>query len=112
MNDAGTQGVVTDQQVSDQIDVLNAAFAGEEIQFYLLLTTRNNNTTWFNDGGGYFNSLAVTPATVLNIYSNSAGGALGYVPFLPNTNPSGVGTAADRVVILWSSVPRRVDRRL
>jgi hypothetical protein len=40
----------------------------------------------------------------LNIYTNTASNALGYVPFLPmDSGGALVGTAADRVVNLWSA---------
>ncbi len=66
--------------------------------------TLSSNDAWFNDQGNYFNTLAWDPDRYLNIYTNSAAGALGYVPFLPQE--PGVGTNGDRVVLLWSSVGR------
>ena len=125
MNDAGTQGVISDEMVQSQIDILNEDFlaiAGSNgepgtytaIQFALATEdpegmpttgiTRSNNTTWFNDGGSYWNSLAWDPNRFLNIYTNEASGNLGYVPFLPaDAGGSLVGTAGDRVVVLWDS---------
>ena len=128
MNDAGTQGVISDELVQSQIDILNEDFQalagsnGENgvnslIEFYLATEdpdgdptngiTRSNNTTWFNDGGAYWNTLAWDPNRYLNIYTNSASGALGYVPFLPaDGNGTFVGGASDRVVVLWNSFGR------
>jgi hypothetical protein len=63
--------------------------------------TYSNNDTWFNDGGSYWNSLAWNPDRYLNIYTNTASGALGYVPFLPQEG--NVGGNEDRVVVLWST---------
>src|SRR5262249_16443907 len=44
------------------------------------------------------------PAEYLNFYTNSASGALGYVPQLPQGGI--VGQNSDRVVILWSAFGR------
>ncbi len=125
MNDACGQGAMTDANVQGQIDILNEDFIaimgsnGEdgnnsEIYFELATTdpggapttgiTRNCNTSWFNDGGNYFNTLAWDPNRYLNIYSNQASGALGYVPFLPaDAGGTLVGGNSDRVVILHST---------
>jgi hypothetical protein len=124
MNTNG-QGVISDALVQSQIDILNEDFlalAGtngangtfSNIQFYLADRdpsgnpttgiTRSTNNTWFSDGGSYWTTLAWDPNRYLNIYTNTAGGALGYVPNLPQGGL--VGSLADRVVILWSSFGR------
>jgi len=82
-----------------------------QIEFYLAETdpsgnptngiTYSNNTNWYNDGGSYYNSLAWDTNRYLNIYTNTASGALGYVPWLPQEGS--VGSSADRVVVLWES---------
>jgi hypothetical protein len=65
------------------------------------------NNTWFADGGSYWNTLAWDPTRYINIYSNNASGNLGYVPFLPaDGGGSLVGTAQDRVVVLWDTIGR------
>lgn len=119
----GTTGHIPESQINNQIDVLNEDFLaipgsngapGTDIQieFYLATTdpdgqpttgiTYSNNDTWYNDSGQYYNTLAWDPHRYLNIYTNTASGALGYVPFLPqNGSP---GSKADRVVVLWSTV--------
>jgi hypothetical protein len=123
MNNAGTQGVISNALVDTQIQIINEDFQaimgslgenGTNVQFRFVLAsedpdgnptdgiTRSMNTTWFNDGGAYWNTLAWDPTRYINIYTNTASGNLGYVPFLP-ADGAGVGTAADRVVILWSS---------
>ncbi len=120
-------GDMPDSRVTSQIDILNEDFlalAGTngangndaQIEFYLATEdpagnptngiTRTTNNTWFNDGGTYYNTLAWDPDRYLNIYTNSASGALGYVPFLPQTNPGGIGSNADRVVCLYSAFGR------
>jgi hypothetical protein len=118
----GGAGNITDAKVATQIAILNQDFRAiggtnggngfdSAIEFYLATEdpsgmptngiTRSANTTWFNDSGGYYNTLNWDPNRYLNIYTNKASGALGYVPFLPQTgNP---GAANDRVVVLWSS---------
>jgi len=119
-------GNVSPALVQSQIDILNEDFralpgtpgsAGIDsgIQFVLATEdpagnpttgiTYSNNNTWFNDGGNYWNSLAWDPDRYINIYTNSAGGFLGYVPGLPQ-NGGLVGSNADRVVVLWSSFGR------
>ncbi len=118
-------GSMTDARVQSQIDILNEDFqaiAGTngapgndgQIEFYLATEdpsgnptngiTRSTNNTWFNDGGGYFNTLAWDTNRYLNIYTNNGGGALGYVPDLPQGGIS--GSNADRVVILYSTFGR------
>lgn len=119
------QGQISDGLVESQIDVLNEDFraiAGSlgqngndaRIQFHLATEdplgnpttgiTRTTNNTWFNDSGAYFENLAWDPSRYLNIYTNLASGALGYVPDLPQSGL--VGSNADRVVILWSAFGR------
>ncbi len=121
MNTSG-QGAISDALVQSQIDILNEDFqaiAGtnggngtfSNFQFYLADRdpagnptngiTRSTNNTWFNDGGAYYNTLAWDTNRYLNFYTNQAGGALGYVPNLPQGGI--VGSNVDRVVILWST---------
>ncbi|MCB9844529.1 MAG: zinc metalloprotease [Phycisphaeraceae bacterium] len=119
------QGQISDALVQSQIDILNEDFLalpgtnGEpgtdvQIEFYLATEdpsgnptngiTRSTNSTWFNDGGSYWNSLAWDTNRYCNIYTNSASGALGYVPDLPQGGIA--GSNSDRIVILWSSFGR------
>ena len=122
IQNTGGAGNISDAQVANQIQILNEDFLalpgslGEpgtdcQIQFYLADRdpqgnptngiTRSTNNTWFNDGGSYWNTLAWDTSRYLNIYTNSASGALGYVPSLPQGGI--VGSNSDRVVVLWSS---------
>jgi Pregnancy-associated plasma protein-A len=125
---AGTTGVISDNMVHSQIEILNEDFLAlpdsngapgtyTGIRFYLATEdpsgnpttgiTRSANTTWFNDGGSYYNTLNWDPSRYLNIYTNNAGGNLGYVPALPaDGNGFIVGTPEDRVVILWNTFGR------
>jgi hypothetical protein len=121
-NSSGSLGDVSLAQVQSQIDVLNEDFlalAGSngadgtdiQIQFYLAEVdpngnatngvTYSNNTSWYNDSGSYWNSLAWDTNRYLNIYTNSAGGFLGYVPDLPQGGIA--GSNSDRVVVLWEA---------
>jgi len=118
-------GQISDALVHSQIDVLNEDFralAGTPgapgydvgIQFVLASTdpagnpttgiTRTVNDTWFADGGGYWNTLAWDTARYMNVYTNQAGGNLGYVPNLPQGGLA--GDPSDRIVILWSAFGR------
>jgi len=128
MDDSCTDGVISDAMVQSQIDILNEdylALAGSngangtdaQIQFALADEdpagqatsgiTRTCNSLWFNDNGSYWNTLAWDPHNYLNIYTNTASGFLGYVPFLPaDAGGSLVGRFDDRVVILWSAFGR------
>ncbi len=125
IQNSGGTGFLTAAQVESQIDILNEDFlalAGTpgqngsdvQIQFYLATEdpsgtpttgiTYSTNTTWFNDGGGYYNTLAWDTNIYLNMYSNTAGGFLGYVPDLPQGGIA--GSDADRVVIHYQSFGR------
>jgi hypothetical protein len=118
-------GNLSDARVTSQIEILNEDFqaiAGTnggpgtdvQIEFYLATEdpngnptngiTRSVNNTWFNDGGAYYNTLAWDTNRYLNIYTNSGGGALGYVPNLPQGGIA--GSNADRVVVLHSTFGR------
>lgn len=121
----GGSGNIPDSQIFNQLDIINEDFqaiAGTNgangnnamIQFVLATEdplgnpttgiTRSTNNTWFNDGGSYWNTLAWDTNRYINIYTNSASGNLGYVPNLPQGGI--VGSASDRVVILWNTVGR------
>lgn len=115
-------GNIPDSAVHSQIAILNEDFRaltgtlGENgndsaVYFKLAGITRTTNNTWFNDPNveppPYATALAVDPHNYMNLYSNSAGGNLGYVPFLPMDGGGAfVGTAGDRVVIYWESMGR------
>lgn len=128
MDSACAEGVVSDELVHSQIAILNEDFLAlpgtngalgtdARIRFELVTVdpdgqptsgiTRDCNTTWYNDGGDYWETLAWDPQRILNIYTNSAAGARGYVPFLPALGGgSMVGGNADRAVINWLAFGR------
>ncbi|MET0554296.1 MAG: M43 family zinc metalloprotease [Vicinamibacteria bacterium] len=120
MDSSCTQGAVSDETVQEQIAILKGDFRSlpgtngdpgidTRIQFELATVdpddnptngiTRSCNTSWYNDQGAYWDTLAWDPNRYVNLYTNTANGARGYVPFLPAVNPELVGTSADRVVI-------------
>jgi len=121
MNTSGT-GNLSDEMVESQIAILNEDFRtvptsnganGTNVRLHFVLAgiTRTMNDAWFNDGpdGGvwYYDTLAWDPNQYMNIYTNTAQGALGYVPFLPsNAGGSLVGQPFDRVVILYAAFGR------
>jgi hypothetical protein len=79
---------VTDIQIQDQIDVLNAAFLSQNFQFTLTSTDRTDNSEWSQHSYGSSeeiamkSSLAISPETTLNMYfCNIGGGILGYATF-------------------------------
>ncbi|MCB1056117.1 MAG: hypothetical protein KDD11_11505, partial [Acidobacteria bacterium] len=103
-DDSCTSGALTDEQVTSQIAILNEDFQAlpgtngasgidSGIRFVLATydpaglpttgITRTCNTAWYNDTGTYYDTLAWDPSRYLNIYTSSAGGSRGYVPFLP-----------------------------
>lgn len=118
----GVTGHISEAMVQSQILILSEDFqaiAGTNgangtdvrIEFVLASTdpggnptngiTYSNNTTWYNDGGSYWDSLAWDTSEYMNVYTNSAGGALGYVPNLPQGGIS--GSNSDRVVVYWEA---------
>lgn len=118
-------GFLSEADVQSQIDILNEDFLAlpgtngalgndAQIEFYRPTEdpdgnpsngiTYSTNNTWYNDGGGYYNTLAWDTNRYLNIYTNTASGALGYVPDLPQGGIA--GSNQDRVVILWSAFGR------
>lgn len=118
-NSAGTLGNLSAARIVDQINVLNRDFnnlsgttQNAKIRFQLATVNPQgqptpgyvyyNNDTWYNDGGNYWNTIAWNPQKYLNIYTNTAGGALGYVPALPSSGAI-VGTLSDRVVCYWEA---------
>jgi hypothetical protein len=120
MDDACVAGAFSDEMVASQVEILNEDFlaltgtpgangSDTQVRFELAALdpegaptsgiTRDCNTTWFNDGGDYWETLAWDPFLYLNLYTNTAGGARGYVPFLPAAPNAAVGSNSDRVVV-------------
>ena len=112
----GTTGALTDEQIDAQMTVLNLAYAGfygadaydTGFRFELVSVTRTDNATWFNAraGGDAERDMKKTlhegGFETLNIYTNLAGGYLGYAyyPGLPDSRQY-----LDGVVLHWATVP-------
>ena len=111
---SGNEGALTDLQIADQIDVINAAYGGNgsyttPYTFVLRETTTTNNPSWYTAGPGTVaeaqmkTALRSGDAGDLNIYASSPGGGLlGWATF-PNSyvdNPKN-----DGVVILNETMP-------
>ncbi len=117
MRNNGT-GDVSDALLASQIDILNEDFratagssngtpqngSDSRIQFVHAGTTRSTRNNWYNDSGTYYNTLAWDTNQYLNIYTNQAGGNLGYA-YVPNGGGV-VGNNFDRVVLNWRYVGR------
>ena len=113
-------GDVPTKWLHDQIDVLNAAFAGADpaatptsantpFRFSMIGVDRTTNASWFNSGIDSAEeremkaALHVGGANTLNFYVNNAGGVyLGWAtfPFWYASDPT-----QDGVVVLYSSLP-------
>jgi hypothetical protein len=98
-------GFVSDQDFMNQLARLNTDFANNtnaKITFTLAGITRTKNNSWYQDGGDYWNTLAWDVNQYLNIYTNTAGGNLGYA-YVPSGGGV-VGNTWDRVVLYWPAV--------
>jgi hypothetical protein len=105
----GTNGKVTSSQISQQMSVLNNAYAGSGLSFSLAATDTTVNRSWYNVGQGsraerqMKSALRRGGANALNIYTaNLGGGLLGWATF-PSSYSS--KPSMDGVVILDESVP-------
>jgi hypothetical protein len=105
----GSGGVVTSQQISDQMNVLNAAYAGSSFSFTLAAVTDVNHDPWFTAGPNTSAERSMKRilrqggSNALNIYTNNMGGGLlGWATF-PSSYPS--QPRMDGVVILYSTLP-------
>ncbi len=111
---SGSTGSVSSQQIANQITVLNNSYSGNTggpntlFSFQLAGTNTTNNSTWYNCTPGSAaetnmkNALHVGGANVLNIYTTSGGGYLGWATF--PWNYAGA-PAKDGVVIDYRSLP-------
>ncbi len=110
-----SQGNLTDQQIADQIDVLNAAYSGQTggaatpFVFTLAGITRTTNSTWFtrcdrsSTERQMKSALRRGGADTLNLYScNPAGGLLGWATF---PSDYAFDPTDDGVIVLYSTLP-------
>jgi len=107
-NSAG-QGFVPDQQISQQMAVLNGAFASSDFQFVLVGTDQTPNDAWYAATPGSVaekqmkTALHRGSADDLNLYTANIGqGLLGWATFPSSYSSS---PTMDGVVILTSSLP-------
>lgn len=101
-------GDISSQMISDQMNVLNAAYAQWNWSFNLISVDRTTNSTWYNgcygsSEGPMKNALHQGSADDLNVYTcNPSGGILGYATFPSSYNSS---PSSDGVVLLYASLP-------
>jgi hypothetical protein len=80
-------GEVSDAQIIEQLNVMNDAYAGTGLSFYLLSIDRTENRAWAKMITGTASeeeakmALAVDPAHTLNIYTGNPSRALGWSYF-------------------------------
>ena len=112
-------GVLSDEEIQISVDNANDFFranfgsvaqAGFDagIEFYLAEVdpqgnpttgiTRTENQSWYNNTGNYWESLSWDPQRYVNVYTNTAYGALGYVSGLP-AQTGFAGSIEDYVVM-------------
>lgn len=105
---AGGGGSVTDAQITNQLNVLNNAYAGTSFSFSLAGTDDTNNASWYTCSGGTCETqmkiaLRKGGSNTLNLYvNNMGGGLLGWATF-PSSYAS--QPSLDGVVVLYSSFP-------
>ena len=106
---SGGAGAPTATQMTNQMSVLNAAYAGLGFSFNVVSTDYSNNDAWYTAGHGTTaetqmkTALRKGSAQDLNVYyNNMGGGLLGWATF-----PSDYASKPimDGVVILSSSLP-------
>ena len=99
---------VTNTQITNQIAILNAAFASSSFSFSLISTDNTTNSSWYITTGGSSetamkNALRKGGSNALNLYLNNMGsGLLGWATF-PSSYAS--QPKMDGVVVLFSSLP-------
>jgi len=104
----GSGGVVTDNMIADQLDVLNDAFAGTSFTFTLASVDDSRNDAWYTSSGGTSERAMKTAlrkggSNALNIYTNNMGDdLLGWATFPSSYKKA---PAMDGVVLLYSTLP-------
>ncbi len=104
----GTGGAVSSSQISQQISILNNAYASSGFSYSLVSTDDTNNDGWYTSSGGTTETEMKTAlrkggSNTLNFYTNNMGGGLlGWATF-PSSYAS--QPKIDGVVVLFSSFP-------
>ncbi|MGA8977852.1 MAG: zinc metalloprotease [Pedococcus sp.] len=104
---SGSSGAVSSSQISQQLSVLNNAYASSGFSFTLAGTDTTNNSSWYNLSQGSSAERSMKTALRkgsmddLNIYTaNLSGGLLGWATF-----PKSSYDVMDGVVVLDRSLP-------
>ncbi|MCU1538077.1 MAG: Metalloprotease [Humibacillus sp.] len=104
---SGSAGTISPTKISNQINVLNAAYSGSGFSFVLAGTTTTNNASWYTVTPGSQAEKAMKSTLYqgtkadLNLYAANIGqGLLGWATF-----PAKRITAQDGVVLLNESLP-------
>ena len=81
-------GYIQENSINEQVNVLNDAFESSNISFTIHIINYIQNSNWYHndDQYTYKQQLAISPAQILNIYTTTAGGYLGYAYF-PTSYP-------------------------
>ncbi len=105
----GGTGMLSTQDIANQIDAMNIGYAPWGYQFFIASIDYTDSAAWFTMTPGSLaesaakSALVVSPETQLNIYTaNPGGGLLGWAtfPWSLQSDPTD-----DGVVILYSSLP-------
>lgn len=107
----GVEGRVSERMISDQIAVLNDAYATRGFRFEMARSVAGNpnpdytdNAAWFNDDEiAYKTALKEGSGDDLNIYTTSGGGYLGYA-YYPSIVGSGYDVL-DGLVLAYGTLP-------
>jgi hypothetical protein len=104
----GSGGAVTNGQINQQLQILNAAYAASGFTFSLQSVDHTNDSAWYTCTGGSCETAMKTAlhqggSNALNVYvNNMGGGLLGWATF-PWQYAS--APAMDGIVVLYSSFP-------
>ncbi|KAB2571059.1 Peptidase M43 pregnancy-associated plasma-A [Lasiodiplodia theobromae] len=103
------QGNVSEQQLADQLEVLNAQYAPYGVSFNLVGTTRTVNSGWAGDSNelAMKRSLRKGDYKTMNVYFQRSlqQNALGYAYFPDNVSEGTQDFYLDGVSVMASSVP-------
>ena len=120
-------GDIPEALIKSQMEILNEDFSalagtpgamGTAAKIRFVLATKDpngqphtginrvTNDNYFNDGGGFQMALHWDTKRYLNIYTNSAGGALGYATLASES----AGAVDDGVVLLYTTVGRNAPQ--
>jgi hypothetical protein len=110
MYTASNQGWIPESRIKAQMTVLNEDFGAifnTSIRFELAGITYTQNDDWFTDSNtdeqAYKSALGIDQSRYLNVYTNDAGGYLGYATFPAQS----AGSVLDGVVNLHSATGGR-----